>query len=547
MRRIFIFLIVTILSITLVAGCSANQQAPEKKPQETQQTEQVKDTLVYNLGAEPQSVDPAFCSEIPGDQVIYNNFEALVRHNEKNVIEPAIAEKWDVSQDGLVWTFHIRQNAKWYDGKPVTANDFVYSWKRTLDPSVGAHYAYNLFYVKNAEEYYNGKASWDDVGIKALDDKTLQVTLKAPTAYILQIFSRHELVPVRQDMVEKDPEGWAMHPETYIGNGPFQMVKWVHNDTIEFVKNPNYWDAQNVKLNKLIFTEIADENTALSAFESGQVDLMDNPPAQELSRLKDEGYLISVPTIGTYYLSYNVNKKPLDDPRVREALTLAIDRKAIVENITKGGEVPAGAFVPYGLPDVDPSQDFRKVGGDFYDTTKANVEKARELLKEAGYPDGKGFPKLTYTFNTSETHKQIAEAIQQMWKQNLGIDIELKQEEWNVFLDTRRQGDFDIARDGYIADYIDPLGMLELLSTGSANNNPHWSNKEYDDYVNIARTQSDEKVRMDAMHKADALLMKEFPVGPIYFYSENLVVKPGLTGYIATPLEFKFFRYAYWK
>ncbi len=544
MKRCAVFLLTILLVLSLAAGCSSGQQPAQQG--ETKDSSK-KDSMVYNVAAEPQSVDPAFCSEIPGDQIIYNNFEALVRHDENNVIEPAIAEKWDVSDDGLVWTFKIRDNAKWYDGKPVTAGDFVYSWRRTLDPEVAADYSYNLFYVKNAEEFYNNKAKWEDVGIKALDDKTLEVTLKAPTSYILQIFARHELVPVRQDMVEKDPEGWAMHPETYMGEGPFQMTKWVHSDSIEFEKNPNYWDAKNVKLNKLTFTEIVDENTALASFESGQVDYVDNPPAPQLARLKDEGLLTTLPTIGTYYLSFNVNKKPLDDPKVREALSLAIDRKAIVENVTKGGQIPAGAFVPYGLPDVDTKQDFRKLGGDFYDPSKADVEKAKQLLADAGYPDGKGFPKLNYTFNSSETHKQIGEALQQMWKQNLGIDVELKQEEWNVFINTRRQGDYDIARDGYISDYIDPLGMLDLLHTDNANNNSHWSNAEYDGYVETARSESDPAVRMEAMHKADELIMKQYPVAPLYFYTENVVVRPGLKGCIASPLQFNFFRYAYWE
>ncbi len=544
MKRSAIFLLTFLLVISLTSGCSTSRQAAKTGESGKSKT---KDSMVYNLGAEPQSLDPALCSEIPGDQVIYNNFEALVRHDENNVIEPAIAEKWETSDDGLVWTFKIRDSAKWYDGKPVTANDFVYSWKRTLNPEVGAHYSYNLYYIKNAEEYYDGKADWDSVGIKAVDDKTLEVTLKEPTSYILQIFSRHELVPIRQDIVEKDPDGWAMHPESYIGNGPFQVSKWVHNDMIEFVKNPNYWDAKNVKMNKLVFTEIVDENTSLASYESGEVDLIDNPPSQELARLKEEGKLTALPTIGTYYVSYNVNKKPLDDPRVREALTLAIDRKAIVENVTKGGEVPAGAFVPYGLPDKDASDDFRKICGDYYDPGKADAKKARQLLSDAGYPDGKGFPKLSYTFNTGEGHKQIGEALQQMWKKNLGIDIELKQEEWNVFLDTRKQGNYDIARDGYISDYVDPLGMLELLDTDNVNNNSHWSNKQYDSYIATARSKSDTNVRMDAMHKADALLMKECPVGPLYFYTENIVVRPGLKGYIASPLKFNFFRYASWK
>ncbi|TZE82408.1 peptide ABC transporter substrate-binding protein [Calorimonas adulescens] len=529
-------LLVLILSLSAVAGCGTT---PTKKGEETQKTAQETpaegQTITYNLGAQPGSIDPAKCNEVVGFNVIYNVFEGLVRLDKDSNPEPGIAEKWDVSDDGLTWTFHLR-DAKWSDGKPVTAGDFEYAWKRVLDPATGAPFAYDLYYIKNGRAYNEGKASADDVGVKAQDDKTLVVTLENPTPYFITLLSLPQFVPQRKDMVEQDPEGWSTKPELYIGNGPFKMTGWTMNDSYTFEKNENYWDAASVKPSKLVFTLMVDANTVLSSFESGELDIADLVPTQEINRLQSEGKLKIYPTIGTYYVLFNTKKPPFDDPRVRKAFSLAIDRSSIINNVAKGGQIPAGAFAPFGYPDADPTKDFREVGGNYYDTEKANLEEARKLLAEAGYPDGKGFPKVKYLYNTSEAHKQIGEALQNMWKEGLGVDVELVNEEWSVYLDDRQQGNYDMARAGWMSEYRDPIAMLELFTTGSVNNDAKWSNKEFDELIKVAKSTADQKARMEALHKAEDILMSEMPVAPIYFYTKTVAYQPNLKDFQITPL-----------
>lgn len=530
-------LLVLIMLLSAVAGCGGGTTTQgEQKTEDIQETAPKEgQTITYNLGAQPGSIDPAKCNEVVGFNVIYNVFEGLVRLDENSNPEPGMAEKWDISQDGLTWTFHLR-DAKWADGKPVTAADFEYAWKRVLDPATGAPFAYDLYYVKNGRAYNEGKASADDVGVKAQDDKTLVVTLENPTPYFLTILSLPQTVPMRKDMVEQDPEGWSTKPELYMGNGPFKMTAWTMNDSYTFEKNENYWDAASVKPAKLVFTLMVDANTALSSFESGELDIIDLVPTQEIKRLQDEGKLKIYPNIGTYYVLFNTQKPPFDDPRVRKAFSLAIDRRGIIDNVAMGGQIPAGSFVPYGYPDADPTKDFREVGGDFYDPEKANIEEAKKLLAEAGYPDGKGFPKVSYIYNTSEAHKQIGEALQAMWKDALGVDVEIRNMEWSVYLDERQQGNYDMARAGWMSEFRDPIAMLELFTTGSVNNDAKWSNKEFDDLIKVAKSTSDQKARMEALHKADAIMMEEMPVAPIYFYTKTVAFQPNLKDFQITPL-----------
>lgn len=546
-KRLVTLVTIFILLFSL-AGCSGRPAGNEAQQEQNQDKGQsAKTSLVYNLGPQPRTIDPATCDEVYGFTVIGNVFEGLARYDKKGNPEPGMAESWETSGDGLTWTFHLR-DAKWSDGKPVTAKDFEYSWKRALAPDTASPYAYQLYYIKNAKAYNEGKADASEVGVRAIDDKTLQVTLESPTLYFLTIVSLPISYPVREDIIKEHPEDWTNNPQTYIGNGPFKMTEWVNNDSFIFVKNENYWDAQNVKLENLTFTLMTDENTALSAFKSGEVDYIDTVPPLEIPNLRDEGLLNTVLTMNTTMIEFNTTKKPLDDPRVRKALSLAIDRKTIVENITKGGEKAAGGLVAYGFPDAEQGKDFREVGGDYYPVDRADVETAKKLLAEAGYPDGKGFPKLTYIFNDRSTNKEIAQALQQMWKQNLGIDVELKTEEWQVFVQDVIGGNYEMTRMGWQAEYVDPIAMLELFTTGSPNNDPRWSNKEYDELIKTAKTSTDQKARMEALHKAEDIIMEEMPIAPIFYSVKQNVVKPGLRDYIVLPNNgVVLFRNAYWE
>lgn len=532
-KKLFIILaaVLTIVMVgTLFAGCGKGASNANQ-------------TLVYNLGTDSETIDPALNEAVDGATVIANNFEGLTRIGDDNNIKPGVAEKWDISADGTVYTFHLRKNAKWSDGKPVTAKDFEYAWKRALDPKLAAAYAFFLTdNIKNAQEYYDGKVQWQDVGVKVKDDYTIEVTLKVPTAFFLQLVAMPIFMPLRQDAVEKGGEKWTQSGDTYIGNGPFKMVKWTHNDSMEWEKNENYWDAKNVKLSKMTWVMVNEASSALTSWEKGEIDIIESVPPAEAPRLIQEKKLQVFPELGTYYLYYNTKKPPLDNPKVRKALSLAIDRNAIKEAVLKTGQIIAYAQVPYGIKESDGKTDFREKGGDLF---KEDVQLAKQLLAEAGFPDGKGFPELTYLYNTNESHKKIAEMIQDQWKNNLGINIKLANQEWKVFQKTRKNGEFDVARGGWIADYIDPMTFLDMFMSDNDFNDGKYNNPQYDQLLKEAKTTTDLAKRDQLMHDAEKIIMDEQGVCPIYFYVSNMCVKPWIKGVYKTPLATVYFDHAY--
>lgn len=499
-----------------------------------------KQVFTYINGAEPRYLDPALNTAADAANIIINVFEGLTRVNVKGETVPGMAEKWTVSKDGLTYTFYIRKNAKWSDGKPVTAYDFEYAWKRALDPKTASEYAYQLYYIKNGQKFNEGKAKASDVGVKALNATTLQVTLEAPTPYFLELTNFPTYFPVRKDIIEKYGDKWATDPKTYIGNGPFIMTKWVHNSYIEFKKNPKYWDAKSITLEKIVYKLSEDDKANLLAYEAGQVDGAESVPTDEIPRLIKEKKLKIWPLLGTYYYDVNCKVKPFNDKRVRQALSLAIDRTYIVENIGKLGQKPATGFVPYGIKGI--SKDFRNESGHFL-PVKADLAKAKKLLAEAGYPNGKGFPEIEIIYNTSEGHKKIAEAIQNMWQQ-LGIKVKLSNMDWKVLLERRHKKDYMVARDGWLGDYVDPMTFLDLFTSYSDNNNTNWSNPKYDELVIKAKKTSDRKQRMQYMMQAEKILMQDYAIIPIYFYVKGHVLRDYVKNYYISPLGFNYFMYA---
>ncbi|MDI3270472.1 MAG: peptide ABC transporter substrate-binding protein, partial [Bacillota bacterium] len=363
------------------------------------------------------------------------------------------------------------------------------------------------------------------------------------TPYFLSLAAFPTLFPVNKKVVEANPDGWALKPETYVTNGPFKMVEWVHNNRIVAVKNERYWDAKNVKLSKVIFTLVEDHATELTLWETDQIEITDQVPPQEIERLRREKKLKSSPYIAVYYYIFNVEKKPLDDPRVRKALAYAIDRQAIVEKVVKGGQKPALAFAPYGLPDAQPGQDFRQVGGDYFKDN--DVETARKLLAEAGYPNGRGFPTIEILYNTLESHKAVAEAIQEMWKRNLGINATLTNQEWKVYLQSRDEGNFQVARAGWVGDYLDPMTFMDVHVTGGGNNDSNYSNPKYDQLIETAKNSGDPRVRMKALHDAEKILMEDMPIMPIYFYVNLFLEKDYVHDVIHSALGFVDFKNAW--
>ena len=534
-RRILAVILAVFMIAAVFTGCGGVKSS--------------KDSVTALFGSEPTTIDPALNQTLDGGTYISHLFEGLTRNDEGNIV-PGVAEKWDISTDGLVYTFHIRGNAKWSDGQPVKAQDFEYAWKRALDPKTASPYNYILFYLKNGEKFSSGEAKAEDVGVKAKDDKTLEVTLEAPTTFFLELCAFMTYMPVRQDIVEKNGDQWTQKAETYVSNGAFKMKEWKHNDEIVVEKSDNYWDKDKILLKEIHFKLMDDEAAALTATEAGEIDVnYAHVPTTEIPRLQKENKIRIISDLSTYYYDFNTKMKPFDDARVRKAFAMAIDRQYIVEKVTQAGQKPATGWVCYGFTNPDTKKDYREEGGDFLpkSPTADDLAKAKQLLADAGYPDGKGLPEIELKYNTSESHKLIAEAVQEQLKKNLGVSIKVVNEEWKVFVTDRNEKKFHLARDGWGTDYSDPISFIDTFVTGGGNNNTNWGSEAYDKLVQQAKSTADQKVRFKAMHDAEKIMMDEMPILPVYFYTKTLMENPQLKGNYASPLGFYFLHHAYFQ
>ncbi|NLH00531.1 MAG: peptide ABC transporter substrate-binding protein [Clostridiales bacterium] len=568
-KKYLALILAVMMLVSVMAGCG------EKKTEEPKEGAKGFDLAVC-LASEPETIDPALNSALDGGNMQHHFFEGLMKWVDDGkgnaTLDYGQAESMDkvVNNDGTVtYTFKIRKDAKWSDGKPVTAGDFVYSWQRLVDHATASPYSAQLDMVKGYAEISLGTPTGNKVkdkdgnevdemkyadastlAVSAPDDSTFVVTLSYDCPYFKEICAFPSTFPVRKDIIESAGDQWTFKPETYIGNGPYKMSEWVHNSYIKAVKNEYYYDVDKLGPDTITFQLMEDQNAILSAFQSGTLQCInDGVPPEETQSLLASGDLKINPQIGTYYVCFQNQKAPFNDPRVREAFSLAIDRNYIVEKVTQTGEVPATAYVPYGIYDAEgPSgDDFRTVGGEYYSVKaedyKANCEKARQLLAEAGYPNGEGFPTVEYLYNTNERHKAIAEALQQMWKTELGVNVTINNQEWGVFTATRRNGNYMVARNGWVGDYNDPCTFLDMFVTGNGNNDAKYSNAEFDKYIAQAKSTGDAAERMKAFHTAEDILMKESAMAPIYFYTQNYMVDDSIKGIYYTPLGFYFFGY----
>lgn len=533
--KLLILALTVAMSASVFAGCSSGSQTASK-------------VVKINIGADPKTIDPGLNNSVEGSHVIVNAFEGLTNIDKNEKVIPGVAEKWDVSTDGVKYTFHLRNNAKWSDGQAVKAKDFEYAWKRALKPETASEYAFQLYYLKNGEAYNQGKATVDTVGVKAVDDATLEVTLEAPCPYFLSLMSFPTYMPVRQDVVDKGPTTWATKPETYISNGPFTMKELKIKDSINFVKNKNYWNASTVKLDGIEFKVLEQATSYMSAFKTGQLDLIDKPPVQEIPSLLKDGTAVSYAYLGTYYYDFNISAnaanvnpkaaKALADVRVRKALSLAIDRTEITSKVSQGGEAPATGFVPGGVTGTSGDKFKNKE----YLNKTADVAQAKKLLAEAGYPEGKGFPDLELIYNTNQGHQSIGVAIQDMWKKNLGINITLRNLERKVQLTEANKHNYVINRDGWIADYNDPMTFLDIFTTTNGNNYAGYNKPEYDKLITAAKHEVDATKRTAMLHQAEDMLMNDMPIMPIYEYTEVVCMNKKLTGVHISNLGFFIFR-----
>jgi len=540
-------------------------------------------TLVMNNNTEPQTLDPGLEKGQPEYNVTINLFEGLTTYDPKDLtVKPGVADSWKVAENGTVYTFHLR-DCKWSNGDPVTARDFEWSWKRVIEPSLASEYSYQVFtYLKNAKAYYDGRSveavlldwtstaadkkaeaaedlpkqvqarhvpairkalegekdpkvaeslkkaleeapkrkdvSIQEVGVQAADDRTLVVTLENPTPYFLDLAAFFTYFPVHRATVEKYGKDWT-RAETLVGNGPFRMKEWRVKQHILLEKNPNYWDAANVALQRVKLLAIENASTAFNLYEKGRIHWLTDVPREYIEELVKRPDFHSGPMLTTYFYGFNVTKAPTKDKKVRQALSRAIDKEKISRFITRAGEKPAESLVPPGLPGYTPAT-----------MASYDPDAARKLLAEAGFPEGKGFPRIEILYNTQDSHKKIASAIQEMWRTQLKIDVELRNVEWKIYLDMQSRLEFQAIRRAWIADYNDPNTFIDMFTTEGGNNNTGFSNPEYDRLVHGAARQPDPAIRMRMLHDAEAILMDELPVVPIYFYVTKNMVKPGVTG-----------------
>lgn len=502
MKKIFVTLLTLVLLSSLAFASGSKEDA-------------AKVDAVFRLynGAEPESLDPALISGVPERRIVNELFEGLVKEDPKTSDPlPGMAKSWDVSEDGMTYTFHLR-DAVWSDGVPVTAKDFEWSILRVLAPETAASYAwFPAMFLEGADAYNSKKGPAEAVGVKALDDKTLELKLVGPLPYVLGALTHYSFFAVPRHAIEKYGEKW-IQVENFVGNGAFVLSDWKPQSYIDVVPSSTYYDAKSVKLSKIRYYAIEDNTTAYNMYLNGEIDWLTTVPNEniESASLRDD-YQIA-PQLSVYYYVLQNEKAPTNNPLVRKALARGFDRQALVDKVTKAGQLPAWGIVP------DMS------GYAALTTDDNNVAAAKDYLAQAGYPNGAGFPTLSILYNTSEGHKAIAEFLQQEWKNNLGINVELNNQEWKTYLATRRAGDFEIARVGWVGDYQDPNTFLDMFVTGTAMNGGRYSNPKYDALIAKAATMPAGSERLAVLAEAENLLINEDQgLIPFYYYTSNNLI-----------------------
>ncbi len=473
--------------------------------------------LVIANGAEPGSLDPATAKGLEELRIVMALWEGLMRTDPKTALPvPGLAERYEISPDGKIYTFYLRTNAQWSTGQRITAHDFVYSWLRVLNPTTASEYVGQLFYLKNAEPYFNRTIKDpNDVGLRALDDQTLRVELTNPTPFFLGLCAFQTLSVVPRDIVEKHGDQW-MRVRPLPSSGPYQLERWSLNDRVRLRANPHYWDATNTHCLVVDLLPIRSASTALNLYEKGGLDIIWDKeliPSELFPILKPRPDFHSFNYLGTYFLRFNTTRKPFDDPRVRRALTMCIDKQRLVDKILKTGEAIGSHFVPPGTANC------RSPEGLSYDP-----EGARQLLKEAGFPGGQGMRTIEYLFESvsggGSVHSKIGVELQQMWQRELGIKVELRQMEKQVYLSAQRSLDYDVSRSTWIGDYNDPNTFLDLFRSNNGNNRTGWKNPRYDELMDQASLLTDLKQRAELLRQAESILVREeAPIAPLYFYS----------------------------
>ncbi len=500
--------------------------------------------LTFVLNNEPDSLDPSYTNNSFASPFLTNLFEGLVTYDENGELAPGNAESWEANEDMTVYTFHLRDGLKWSDGSPLTASDYVYSALHVMTPATTSQYVNMMTdYIVNGQEYYDGTATAEEVGVKALDDTTIEYTLKQPTPFFADVASMWVYAPVQEATVEANGDKWSTAADTYVCNGPFKVSEINMGESVVLTKNENYWNAENVTLEKLTFRYILDLSTALTAYENGEVDGVRNIPAGDIARLKAENAGTHTANVyGTVYYNINCQAEPYNNPLVRKALNLAIDRESLINNVAQLDAQPAYSILAPGY--VVDGKDILEGRSEFEMSHNANVEAAQAALAEAGYPGGEGFPTLKLSFYSDDTVKKVAEALKEMWETNLGITVEVTSAEWAVFYSEVQSGNYEVAAMGWSADYVNPMSFLPLLVTGDVTNTSFYSNSEYDAMVEQVKVESDPAKFGELVKAADDLASSEYPVIPLYYKADTYLLKDYVSGVYMDSSTHLFFKNA---
>ncbi len=544
--KILSLIIAVVMLCTAFAGCGKKKGSDSK-------------ILTIQIGPDPETIDPALNSSVDGGNMLLFAFDCLLNVDENNKIVAGAAENWSVSDDGLVWTFNLRKDLKWSNGDPLTAEDFVYSWKRVADPATAAPYGETVLGMvagydeaigfPNAEGVATQTPNPDALKVEAKDATTFVVTLSYPCAYFDKLAAFATLSPVNKNTIEANKDAWATSPETYICNGPFKITEWVPGSYILFSKNENYRDKDRVKLDGIKCLLIEDATAAYNAYQSGTALMIKDVPTGEIKKLREDNnpeFYID-PIMGTYYISLNDQLPQFSDPKVRTALSLAIDRKYVAESLMDGTYSAAGNYIGTGITDWDGSAFMANANGGkpYIDVNDhaGNLAKAKQLLAEAGYPNGEGFPTIVYSTNDAGYHKMVAEYLQQAWKE-LGITTTIEVVEWKAFTPMRRAGDYQASRNGWVYDYNDPTNMLDLMISTNGNNDGKYNNPEFDAMMDKAAKETDPKTRFSYLHQAEDIMMADMSCIPVAYYNDFYLQSSKITGAWHSPYGYWYFMYA---
>ena len=547
MKKALSLVLAAVMAFSLVA-CGGSSSSTASAGSTGSASGSTTSNVTVQIGPNPESIDPALNSTIDGGNMLITAFEGLLIVDENNQVQPGQAESWEVSEDGLTWTFHLREGLKWSDGTDLDATDFVYTYKRVADPDTAAPYSQTAVgMIAGYDEAMNGNP--DALQVEAPDANTFVVHLSYPCTYFDKLAAFATLSPVQQETIEANGDAWATSPETYVSNGPYYMTEWTVGQQIVFTKNPYYnggWDSSRIVTDTITFLLMEDSTAAYTAFQTGQASLVRDVPTEEIPSLTGTDEFHVDPIMGTSYMSMNLQNELFQDVNVRKALSLALERDYIANTVQQGTYLPAYELTGPGITDADGTTPYMDNSNKEWIPTdyEESKKQAQEALAAAGYPNGEGFPTITYTTNDSGYNKAVAEYMQQCYKEVLGINLEIEIVEWSSFTPLRRSGDYEMARNGWVFDYNDPSNILELFMTDNGNNDGKYSNPKFDELMentNIA----DVEQRFANLHAAEELLMGDYAMIPIAHNSDFWLQSTDLQGIWHSPYGYWYLQYAY--